>query len=128
MTENFILRAQSIVNNITFPGLAILLDGEDVGCRFGVHHVEVHLRVHCHEGVCNVSGAPKPWSGRKWRLSVHMTDGEIVQTAWLAVVTALEHEAREQFKYKGEAVFDPHYDIDKLVALRRSADSIKERD
>lgn len=77
--------------------------------------------------VDNVTGGRTTWRSRKWRLSPHMTDGEIVQTAFLATLTALEHETREQFKYRGVAVFDPHYDIEKLVALRSQPDAIKER-
>jgi hypothetical protein len=29
----------------------------------------------------------------------------------------LEHEAREQFKYRGRAVFGPHMDVDELWKL-----------
>jgi hypothetical protein len=54
---------------------------------------------------------------RKWLLSEHMTKSELVQTALLATLTALEHEAREGFAYKGEAVFAPHFNVDALVAL-----------
>lgn len=53
-------------------------------------------------------------TGRKWRLSEHMTRSEIVQTAFLAVLTAEEHEAREQFLYKGRAIFGPHFDVENL--------------
>lgn len=77
--------------------------------------------------VCNVTGEPITWRSRKWRLSPHMTDGEVVQTAFLAAKTAMEHEMREKFTYKGVTVFDPHYDIDKLVELRSSPGSIKGR-
>src|SRR5258708_5406117 len=58
-----------------------------------------------------------PVSGRKWRLSTHMTKGEIVQTALLAVIQAQEHEIREHFLYKGKAIFGPHYDVDVLATL-----------
>jgi hypothetical protein len=51
------------------------------------------------------------WTGRKWRLSLHMTDGEIVQTALAAVLAWHEHEARENFLYKGRAIFNPHLDL-----------------
>ena len=71
-------------------------------------------------GKDNVTGEPIVWTGRKWRISVWMTKSEVIQTAFMAVKAALEHEAREQFKYKGESVFDPHYDIEALVELRRS--------
>lgn len=86
-----------------------------------------HLRVAC-DGVDNETGEPTRWQGRKWSLSKHMTDGEVVQTAFLAARVADEHELREQFTYKGETIFNPHYDIDRLVDLRRSANSIRERD
>jgi hypothetical protein len=88
---------------------------------------DLYLQVVHPHGVCNVSGKPTAWRGRKWRLSPHMTKGEIVQTAFLAVMTAMEHEIREQFTYRGVSVFDPHYDIDRLVELRRDPTSIAER-
>jgi hypothetical protein len=53
-------------------------------------------------------------TGRKWRLSEHMTKSEIVQTALAAVLAAEEHETREQFRYKGRAIFGPHFDVDGL--------------
>jgi hypothetical protein len=68
------------------------------------------------------------WRGRKWFLSEHMTDGEVVQTALMACLAASEHEIREQFKYRGVSIFDPHYDIERLVELRKDPASIKERD
>lgn len=52
--------------------------------------------------------------GRKWLLSEHMTAGEIVQTAFKAVLTAEEHEAREKFLFRGSTIFSPHFDIDLL--------------
>lgn len=55
--------------------------------------------------------------GRKWLLSPHMTEGEVVQTALMAVLAALEHEAREDFTYKNQAIFGPHYDLEILVAV-----------
>lgn len=55
--------------------------------------------------------------GRKWLLSPHMTDGEIAQTALMAVVAAMEHEIREEFTYRGHPIFGPHYDLEVLVAV-----------
>lgn len=69
---------------------------------------------------CNVTDEPAPWSGRKWFLSPHMTASEIVQTALKAVLTAMEHEIRENFKYRGVTVFDPHLDVDALVEFRKT--------
>jgi len=60
-------------------------------------------------------------SGRKWMLSYHMTDDEVVSTALLATKQCIEHEIRELFKYKGEPIYRPHYDIQALHEL--SADN-----
>lgn len=53
-----------------------------------------------------------------------MTVSELVQTALKAVLTAVEHEVREQFLYRGRAIFNPHCDVEELVALceRRALD------
>jgi hypothetical protein len=87
----------------------------------------LYLQIKC-EGKCNVTGTDSVWFSRKWSLSYHMTDGEIVQTAFKAVLTALEHEARELFTYRDVSIFDPHYDIEKLVELRKQSDSVVERE
>jgi len=55
--------------------------------------------------------------GRKWNISVHACRNEIVQTALAAFLAFLEHEARESFRWKGEPIFSPHYDVDALHAL-----------
>lgn len=112
-------RFAGIVCQISYPGFGFEVSHE------GPNHF---LRVTCDSGKHTRTGEPYAWSGRKWRLSEHMTDGEIVQTAFLAMMTALEHEARELFTFQGVSVFDPHYDIYKLVELRASADAIKERE
>lgn len=66
---------------------------------------------------CNMTGVTELQSCRKWVLSYHMTDDEIVATALKATLTALEHEAREQFKWRGQPIFRPHYNIYELHKL-----------
>jgi hypothetical protein len=61
-------------------------------------------------------------SGRKWDVSEHMTESELVQTALKAVLTAEEHEAREQFTYKSHAIFGPHIDVSALLAISNQLD------
>jgi hypothetical protein len=60
--------------------------------------------------------ADAEWTGRKWILSDHMTDGEVVQTAMAAVLAWYEHEAREAFKFRGKAIFNPHLSLEALCA------------
>lgn len=62
--------------------------------------------------------------GRKWKLSPHMTKSEVVQTAFLAVKTAVEHELRESFRYSGRAIFNPHFDVDKLAELAKHSHNL----
>lgn len=112
-------RFEDLLRAITYPGLTFVVEPEP-GRYF--------LRVSCDNGTCNDTGEPLAWKGRKWPLSVHMTDGEVVQTAFLALMTALEHEAREQFKFCGVPVMSPHYDIYKLVDMHRLGVAEKERE
>ncbi len=58
--------------------------------------------------------------GRKWFVSQHSTKDEVVQTALKAVLTSIEHEAREAFLYKGFPIFGPHHSLDDLVNIQQS--------
>lgn len=95
-------------------------------CRFPPWTISVHrgdqcrlyLQVHDETAVCNVTGKPEPWSGRKWYLSAHMTETEVVKTALKAVLSAVEHEALERFKYKDLTIFDPHLRVEDLLQIR----------
>lgn len=60
--------------------------------------------------------------GRKWLLSTFMTRSEVVQTAFLAVRTWVEHEMREQFTYRSRAVFGPHISIDAVYDIAEKLD------
>ena len=83
-----------------------------LGCSGDSHYLQVKFVCEC-----SVTGKPEPWSGRKWYLSPHMTKSEVVQTAFKAVLTAEEHESREKFKYNGQAIFGPHFDVDVLASV-----------
>lgn len=73
------------------------------------------------EGVDNNTNAQVKLTSRKYYISPNMLDVEIVQTAFLCLKTALEHELREAFKYKGVAVFGPHLDLDTLTTVTTKA-------
>lgn len=74
-----------------------------------------------------LSGELERQHGRKWWLSSHMTKSEIVSTAFKAVLTAVEHEARETFRYRGTAIFGPHFDVDRLAEFARRRQNIDMR-
>lgn len=66
---------------------------------------------------CSETGEPKLWNGRKWLLEDSMTEDDIVRTAFMAVLTWQEHEARERFLVHGRAIFGPHAKIGALWAV-----------
>lgn len=61
-----------------------------------------------YNAACTTTGAVKEWHGRKWYLSDHMTEDEIVKTCFAAFKAAVEHEVMEAFRWKGQRVFNPH--------------------
>jgi hypothetical protein len=99
-----------IVLQCSFPGLSIQICGDES---------KTYLQVHCLDGVNNVTGAKgHHWSGRKWLLSEHMTETEVVKTALVAVKQAIEHEVLELFTYQGLTIFNPHISVLALMAAR----------
>lgn len=68
-------------------------------------------------GVCAKTGHLELQHCRKWYLSPHMTESELVQTAFAAALAAEEHECREFFQYQGKRPFQPHISIHSLMAV-----------
>ena len=66
------------------------------------------------------TGEPERQHGRKWYVSRFSTDSEIVQTAFKAILTSLEHFAREHFLFDGVPVLGPHFDLQFLVEAARA--------
>lgn len=94
-----------ILQHITYKDNFVFYVGDD------------YIQLHEHT-TCNRSGKPYLSKGRKWKWSQFMTKSEIVTTCLKAVLQYEEHEARENFQYKGYSIFDPHYDVDVLLEIR----------
>ncbi len=60
------------------------------------------------EAADTISGNPMDQWTRWWIVEDTDTKEGVVKTALLAVLTAVEHETREEFFYKGKRVFGPH--------------------
>lgn len=97
-----------------FPGYTFAMYG-----TFAADEGPTYLQARF-DAPCTTAGDMQPQSTRKWLLSPHMTRSEIVQTAFKCVLTAVEHEAREGFRYRGQCIFGPHFDVEALVALRKA--------
>lgn len=120
-----------VVGRVQYPGFAFQVDviGTHIvgGAADHWEAVYAYLQVECWSADNDEPSRRIQWKSRKWLLSQHMTEGEVVQTCLMATLAALEHEAREKFTYEGTRLFDPHFDIRKLMALRQSEGSILER-
>lgn len=100
-------QATEILQDVTYPGFTWLV---------GESGERIHLRAHF-SAPCSKTGETISWLSRRWYLSCEATKSEVVQTALKIVLTAVEHEAREQFLYRGRAVFGPHMDVDALWSV-----------
>ena len=84
---------------------------------------EIDLRLRAEwEAPDAVTGKMEIQKSRWWPLSKHMVKTEIIQTAFLCVMKAEEHELRETFLYRGKAVFNTHININTLHAMSDSID------
>lgn len=63
--------------------------------------------------------------GRKWFLSRHSCDTEIVQTLWAAVQRAELHEMQEQFLLDGAPIFNNHISVHSLKRISGEPDQRK---
>lgn len=66
---------------------------------------------------------PEEWRGRKWYLSEHMTEDEIVKTAYLAFEIAVRHEVLEGFRFNDALVFNPHTPYTSLLKASKISEN-----
>ena len=69
--------------------------------------------------LCRQTCEEKEWKGRKWYLSKHMTEDEVVKTCYAAFKACVEHEIMEGFQYNSEPVFNPHAPFKKCIEAGR---------
>lgn len=109
---------RSTIADLDYKGWQFHVDKDGIGLWFmQVRFVAAH----------SVTKETITCTGRKWRLSMHMTRSEIVQTALKAVLTAEEHEARERFLFRGRAIFGPHLGVVALWKLAGDANNQERR-
>lgn len=93
---------ESVLRQISYPGGDFRWDSSRRLLSFGMVVRDVQSNAEARQ-----------W-GRKWYVSEHSCLSEVVQTALKAVLTFVEHEVREVFRYDGCAVFNPHIDVEAL--------------
>ena len=76
----------------------------------------IYLRV-SYLARCTKGEIAKLYFGRKWYLSSHMLDDEIIKTAYTAFKMAVEHEILEGFKVDDKVLFNPHINFEELLKI-----------
>lgn len=104
-----IRRVARLLLHVRFPGYAFNVNRSD-------HGGGVYLQG-TYDEPCAITGKVEAQYTRKWLISPHMTDSEIVFTAFKLCLTSMEHRTREFFTYKGERIASPHLDVEDLVKL-----------
>ncbi len=115
-----ILRVQAIINRIVMMGMwkkwTFCVDTDSNGS----YYFQIIFKEQCVR-----SGRTQTQHCRKWLLSNHMTDSEIIQTIYLAVEVATQHELRESFLLDGQPVFGPHFNVTKFAEILKE-DSMRD--
>jgi hypothetical protein len=103
-------RATDILKRITFPGYEFIVTAKIGGSTWMQgRYMET----------CAITGKLEEQKTRKWLLSEHMTDSEVVFTALKLCLTSMEDRTREFFTYRGQRIASPHFDVEDLVKLCR---------
>lgn len=118
---------QAAIRDVSCPPYSLALRSEPAGGGTNRYYLQVSAMLPDNTAQGEAPPVILEQKGRKWWLSPHMTKSEVVSTCLKAILTFEEHEIRERFKYRGRAVYDPHYDVDVLHAIRSRADALSER-
>ncbi len=110
--------ARAVLSSVEFPGYTFHVQGDFVGATY----LQASFMAPCSFS----GGKPVRQTTRKWQLSAHMTPSELVHTALKCVLTAVEHEAREQFRYRNAAIFGQHFNVERLVDLCKQGNTALE--
>jgi hypothetical protein len=99
---------------------AILADVQFKDSAFAVEELPegFHIQLRCEEADSD-TGERCMFHGRKWYIERGMTRSDVIRTAFKAMATWQEHEARDRFTYRGVPVFSPHSDVDRLAQINR---------
>lgn len=70
-----------------------------------------------YDAPCTKGTEREQWKGRKWYLSAHMTDDEIIKTAYSAFEACIKHEIMEGFTVDNVVLFNPHVNFEELLKI-----------
>jgi hypothetical protein len=87
--------------------------------KLSLEGAHLFLQVYETDGRDTFNDEPVTWHGRKWLIEQTMTETQIVNTCFKAYETAIEHEFRELFRYRGRPVYNPHRCVNALCGLKK---------
>lgn len=96
--------------NILDTSFKILVQEDKKGGQRAYIQLEYYAR-------CSKTKRIETYKGRKWYLSEHMTDDEIVKTVYAAFEMAVKHEVLEGFTVDDIPLFNPHVDFEELLKI-----------
>ena len=70
-----------------------------------------------YEEACVETGELRTQRARKWYVSPHATETEVVETLFAACQRSMLHVTAEHFTYQGRRVFSPHFRIEDRLEL-----------
>lgn len=96
-----------IVGRIEFMDRKVVVSQVGEGYHLQVQYMEVDVD----------TGKMELQKARKWYISPYSTETEIVETAFKACRTSMDHVLKEHFLYRGRRVYSPHFDINARIAM-----------
>jgi hypothetical protein len=105
---------KQLLEKVTFPGYTFEL-GEENGVRF--------VRIYYNEPD-TATGIDETQYGRKWWLEPTDSEMGFLQSCFKALLTSLEHRARECFKYDGYPLMFPHRSLAEAIEQAKREKSI----
>lgn len=89
---------EKVLTKLTFPGYTF---------DFGIENGNMYVRVKYDEPDV-FKGTNETQYGRKWWIEPDNDEMQFTQTCFKALLTSLEHRARENFLYDGRPLMHPH--------------------
>ncbi len=96
-----------IINEIEFMDRSFRVDTMGSGYFLQVQYMEANID----------TGEVELQKARKWYISPFSTDTEVVETAFKACRTSMDHVLKEHFLYHGHRVYSPHFNIDARLEM-----------
>lgn len=98
---------QQIVKQVQFQDREFVVHALGNGFYLQVQYREADIE----------TGVVEKQYARKWYIEPDATETQIVETAFKACRTSMEHVLKEHFTYQGRRVYSPHFDIKARLAL-----------